>query len=91
MTTSSFGASLPASLAPSRPLCRPVCRPLGRALGQPLAGRGLRAPAHRQRAVAPLLLAVGLMLGAVVLAPEQPLDQEAICHRHNGVEACRVW
>jgi hypothetical protein len=37
------------------------------------------------------LLAVGLMLGAVVLAPEQPLDQEAICHRHNGVEACRVW
>lgn len=83
MTTSSFGASLPVSLAPSRPL--------GRALAQPLAGRGHRAPAHRQRAFAPLLLAVGLMLGAVVLAPEQPLDQEAICHRHNGVEACRVW
>ncbi|MBD2719954.1 hypothetical protein [Synechococcus sp. FACHB-909] len=79
MTTSSFGASLPVGLAPSRPLARP------------LAGRGHRAPARRHRAVAPLLLAVGLVLGAVVLAPEQPLDQEAICHRHNGVEACRVW
>lgn len=87
MTTSSFGASLPVGLAPSRPLCRP----LERALGQPLPGRGHRAPAHRQRAAAPLLLAVGLVLGAVMLAPEQPLDQEAICHRHNGVEACRVW
>lgn len=39
----------------------------------------------------PLRLAVGLVLGAVLLAPEQPRDQEAICHRHNGVEACRVW
>ncbi|MEA5413418.1 hypothetical protein VB737_16765 [Synechococcus sp. BA-120 BA3] len=87
MTTSSFGASLPVGLAPSRPLCRSV----ERALGQPLAGRGHRAPARRHRAAAPLLLAVGLVLGAVVLAPEQPLDQEAICHRHNGVEACRVW
>ncbi|MBM5823018.1 hypothetical protein KBY84_02895 [Cyanobium sp. N.Huapi 1H5] len=79
MTTSSFGASLPVGLAPSRPLA------------QPLPGRGHRAPARRHRAVAPLLLAVGLVLGAGVLAPEQPLDQEAICHRHNGVEACRVW
>ncbi|KAF0653523.1 hypothetical protein L107_08023 [Cyanobium sp. Copco_Reservoir_LC18] len=71
MTTSSFGASLPAGLVPSRPL--------------------RRAPARHHRAAAPLLLAVALVLGAVVLAPEQPLDQEAICHRHNGVEACRVW
>ncbi len=61
--------------------------PVGLAPARPLR----RAPARRQRALAPLLLAVGLMLGAVVLAPEQPLDQEAICHRHNGVEACRVW
>lgn len=76
MTTSSFVASLPVGLAPS----------------SPLPGRGHRAPARRHhRAAAPLLLAVGLVLVAVVLAPEQPLDQEAICHRHNGVEACRVW
>ncbi len=75
MTASSFGASLPVGLAPS----------------SPLPGRGHRAPARRHRAAAPLLLAVGLVLGAGVLAPEQPLDQEAICHRHNGVEACRVW
>ncbi|MEA5390205.1 serine protease inhibitor [Cyanobium gracile UHCC 0139] len=83
MTTSSFGASLPVGLAPSRPLCRP--------LGQSFAGRGHRAPARHHLAAAPLLLAVGLVLGAVVLAPEQPLDQEAICQRHNGVAACRVW
>ncbi|MCP9797969.1 hypothetical protein [Cyanobium sp. Lug-B] len=87
MTTSSFGASLPVGPAPSRPLCRPF----ERALDQPFAGRGHRAPARHHRAAAPLLLAMALLLGAVVLAPEQPLDQEAICHRHNGVEACRVW
>jgi hypothetical protein len=91
VTTSSFTASLPVGPAPSRPLGHSLCRPLGRALAQPFAGPGHRAPARHQRTAAPLLLAVALVLGAVVLAPEQPLDQEAICHRHNGVEACRVW
>lgn len=39
----------------------------------------------------PLALA-GVLVGlAVLVAPEQPRDQEAICHRHAGVEACRVW
>lgn len=40
---------------------------------------------------AALGLAGVLFLLAVLVAPEQPLDQEAICHRHNGVAACRVW
>ncbi|MCP9865032.1 serine protease inhibitor [Cyanobium sp. Cruz-8D1] len=75
MTTSSFGASLPVGLAPARPP----------------SGRPRLASVPRSRAATPLLLAVGLVLGAVLLAPEQPRDQEAICHRHNGVEACRVW
>ncbi len=39
----------------------------------------------------PLALAAVLLLLAVLLAPEQPGDQEAICQRHNGVAACRVW
>ncbi len=39
----------------------------------------------------PAALAAVLMLVAVVVAPERPQDQEAICQRHNGVEACRVW
>jgi hypothetical protein len=39
----------------------------------------------------PLALAGVLLALAVLVAPEQPADQEAICHRHNGVEACRVW
>jgi len=56
-------------------------------------------PARRQRgtdrpplaAATPLLLATVLVLAAHLLAPERPWDQEAICQRHNGVEACRVW
>jgi hypothetical protein len=58
-------------------------------------------PARRQRrrpvvcdGVAPgvpLCVALLLLLGAAVVAPEQPRDQEAICHRHSGVVACRVW
>lgn len=40
----------------------------------------------------PTLLAVGLLvLVAATLAPERPQDQAAICQRHNGPVACRVW
>lgn len=40
----------------------------------------------------PTLLAVGLLvLLAATLAPERPQDQAAICQRHNGPVACRVW
>lgn len=82
MVTSSFGASLPVGLAPALPPSRPL----------PSGSPRLRlASVPCSRAATPLLLAVGLVLGAVLLAPEQPRDQEAICHRHNGVEACRVW
>jgi hypothetical protein len=40
---------------------------------------------------ASLVVAAALVLLAVLLAPEQPQVQEAICHRHSGVAACRVW
>ncbi len=33
----------------------------------------------------------GYCLVALLLAPERPEAQEAICKRHAGVEACRVW
>ena len=39
----------------------------------------------------PAVLAAVLLLVAVVVAPERPQVQEAICQRHNGAEACRVW
>ena len=39
----------------------------------------------------PLVLAALLVTVALVLAPERPEAQEAICQRHAGVEACRVW
>lgn len=32
-----------------------------------------------------------LLLAAALVAPEQPAAQAAICERHNGAAACRVW
>ncbi|MFN9621339.1 MAG: hypothetical protein ACK587_00660 [Cyanobacteriota bacterium] len=59
------------------------------------------APASRQRRQptertgdlpgAPLWVTLLLLLVALLVAPEQPRAQEAICHRHSGVDACRVW
>ncbi|MEB3166479.1 MAG: hypothetical protein VKO65_07390 [Cyanobacteriota bacterium] len=39
----------------------------------------------------PLLFTATLLLAATLVAPERPADQEAICQRHNGAAACRVW
>jgi hypothetical protein len=39
----------------------------------------------------PLVLAASLCVAALLVAPEQPQDQAAICQRHNGAAACRVW
>jgi hypothetical protein len=38
-----------------------------------------------------VLILGGLLAAALWLAPEAPQDQAAICQRHNGVAACRVW
>jgi len=48
-------------------------------------------PALPVSAGVPLALAAVLLALAVLVAPERPADQEAICHRHNGAAACRVW
>jgi len=56
------------------------------------AGPRNRFASHWQRqAAAPALLAAVLLLVAGIAAPERPADQAAICQRHNGVDACRVW
>jgi hypothetical protein len=34
---------------------------------------------------------VAMVLGAALLAPEQPRAQAEICERHNGAAACRIW
>jgi hypothetical protein len=51
---------------------------------QPLQGGQLRQAATPG-------IALALVLLALLVAPEQPADQEAICQRHNGAAACRVW
>jgi len=45
----------------------------------------------RTNGTVPLVLAVVLVAVALVVAPEQPNDQEAICQRQSGEAACRVW
>jgi hypothetical protein len=45
----------------------------------------------RRDGLIPAAVAVLLTLAAALVAPERPQDQEAICQRHNGVAACRVW
>jgi len=77
----------PVSLSPRARIPR-VSRSL-RSQSGPLSG----APSRPGGAgvTVPAALAAVLMLVAVVVAPERPQDQEAICQRHNGVEACRVW
>ena len=87
------------SAQPSRPLGAGLCAVL--APGAP--GRStaallpVRPKPRRPLAVeggvagAPLCVALLLLLVAVVVAPEQPHDQEAICQRHRGELACRVW
>lgn len=53
---------------------------------------GASASAGRRSTGLGALVLVGLVLAlALLAAPEQPGDQAAICERHNGVQACRVW
>ena len=60
-----------------------------------LGQRSLRSAAWQRpwqrEATVPALFAAVLLLVAVIAAPERPGDQAAICQRHNGVDACRVW
>jgi hypothetical protein len=52
---------------------------------------GPRSRSRGREVGVPAILAAALLLLALVVAPERPQVQEAICQRHNGVEACRVW
>ena len=49
----------------------------------------MRTRIRRRQLVLPAVVA--LVLGAALLAPEQPAAQAEICERHNGVAACRIW
>jgi hypothetical protein len=69
----------------------PVARALPVAPG--LERSSLRVSGPSRVRVRGLLLpaVLGLVLGAALLAPEQPRAQAEICQRHNGVAACRIW
>jgi hypothetical protein len=46
---------------------------------------------RQHQGVAPVGAVCLLLAVALWMAPEAPQDQAAICQRHNGVAACRVW
>ena len=79
MTASCFSTPLP--VAHALPVAHGLRRPC------------LRVPVRSRVRVRGLLLpaVLGLVLGAALLAPEQPRAQAEICQRHNGVAACRIW
>ena len=91
------------ALPPLRPLPRPIARRLGGCRPRlplppavPSQATNRRAagapPARRRRGLGvPMALLALLLLLAALLAPEAPQDQAAICQRHNGAVACRVW
>jgi len=95
--------ALPAAWSPQRPACRPAGStrpgPAGMGQGGPRRlVRGLQAAApagvvapEPTRPTLPLVLVGVLVLLAVLVAPERPRDQAAICQRHAGPVACRVW
>ncbi len=68
------------------------CFSTPRLLPTSLVRPGQRRPWSLPHAVAALpLLVVALVLTAALVAPEQPEQLGAICERHNGPAACRVW
>jgi hypothetical protein len=88
-----LGSRGPRPWASSRPTRRRLASwspPAGGRLGLKRQSLGPLPPLAGDGLVAALVAAL-LILAALLLAPEQPQDQEAICKRHNGVAACRVW
>jgi len=37
------------------------------------------------------ILALAVLAGALMLAPEDPGAQASICQRHHSAAACQVW
>jgi hypothetical protein len=91
---SGFAPGFTPVLVPGRAAARSVAGRRRRPLPTPSPRAWLQRDAIGTRArsgAGALLLAVSLVLLAVLVAPERPQDQEAICQRQAGVEACRVW
>ena len=77
---------------PTASIAAPSCRrPMAASAPKRRCATASSRPVVRRDAVIPAALAALLTLAAAVVAPERPQDQEAICQRHNRVDACRVW
>jgi hypothetical protein len=77
------------STGPGSVLGEPVPLRVGQGLGVAASARGV-GPESAMPTL-PLVLVGVLVLLAVLVAPERPRDQAAICQRHAGPVACRVW
>jgi len=76
------------ALAPMRSRAGRSVRPAASPMDQARSSDAAALPAVPK---VPLILAGFLVLLAVLLAPERPGDQAAICQRQAGELACRVW
>jgi hypothetical protein len=77
------------STRPAPVLAEPVPLRVGQGFRVAAPARGV-APESALPTL-PLVLVGVLVLLAVLVAPERPRDQAAICQRHAGPVACRVW
>lgn len=66
-------------------------RGIGPSLRLARVSHGLHAAPQAGVPAMPVLVVGVLVLLAVLLAPERPADQAAICQRQAGELACRVW
>ncbi len=76
-----------------RPAAKSFCpvRLQGSLQQAPGPGRWNGALADFRQSVLSVGLVLALLTLAVCTAPEAPENQAAICQRHNGEAACRVW
>ncbi|WP_254992960.1 hypothetical protein [Cyanobium sp. BA5m-21] len=81
------GSRVSSSIAPGLRVALEFPAPIS---NTPVSSRQRSRSSGREITV-PAVLAGVLLLLALVVAPERPQVQEAICQRHNGAEACRVW
>jgi hypothetical protein len=88
-----MGSRAARAMAASSRVSSPVLRTCPAAGTFDLAQLQVLPARHLRRRGGPVtaLVCGGVLAAALWMAPEAPQDQAAICQRHNGAAACRVW